>query len=113
MSGETTLRRIRKMKWHNALYEENARMLGLSELGVSERKKTLFETSAETLVEKLPVVQHWSPALDGRYLTQEVDLGMLSNTKNLVGKPSWCEALAIGDCAHDVWFNCHLDSGTG
>jgi len=102
MSGNTTLRRIRKRSWHNSLYEKNMKMLGLDTLSREDRKIALYSMSTEELCSKLPMIQHWSPAVDGRFITKEVDLGILSDTNDPTGKPSWCKEIAVGDTLHDV-----------
>jgi len=50
----------------------------------------------------LPAFQHWSPTVDGEFISQEVTLGILSDVKNPIGKPAWCEAVMVGDVEHDV-----------
>lgn len=62
----------------------------------------MYEMSADEMVEKLPMFQNWSPCLDGGFIKEEVDLGMLSDTKGEAGRPEWCERVLIGDVAQDV-----------
>jgi hypothetical protein len=102
MSGETTLRRPRTVDWQNTHYQANAKLLGLENATPEARKATFFNTNAEELARKLPAFQHWSPTVDEKFILAEVDLGILSDVSNPVGKPEWCEAIMIGDVEHDV-----------
>ncbi|KAH7390379.1 Alpha/Beta hydrolase protein [Cadophora sp. MPI-SDFR-AT-0126] len=101
MSGESTLRKARRMRWQNKLYATNTRFLGLEDLTSEERRRAMYEMSAEELVQKLPMFQNWSPCLDGKYIAEEVDLGMLSYRTGSAGRPKWCEKILIGDVAQD------------
>ena len=58
--------------------------------------------SASEITNKLPAFQHWSPTIDGKFIPEEVTLGMLSDVNNPVGKPGWCQAIMVGDVEHDV-----------
>jgi hypothetical protein len=58
--------------------------------------------SASEITAKLPAFQHWSPTVDGEFISQEITLGILSDVKNPIGKPAWCEAVMVGDVEHDV-----------
>ncbi|PVH75637.1 alpha/beta-hydrolase [Cadophora sp. DSE1049] len=101
MSGESTLRKARRMKWQNTHYATNTKFLGLENLTSEERGRAMYELSADELVQKLPMFQNWSPCLDGRYIAEEVDLGMLSKTRGIAGRPNWCGKILIGDVAQD------------
>ncbi|KAE9365042.1 alpha/beta-hydrolase [Stipitochalara longipes BDJ] len=101
MSGDTTLRRPRTMKWQNTHYQANIKLLGLEKATAEARKTDLYNASARELTEKLPAFQHWSPTVDGLFIPKEVTLGMLSDLRNPVGKPEWCEAVMVGDVEHD------------
>lgn len=102
MSGDTTLRRPRTMEWQNTHYQTNIKLLGLENASMEARKAALYKLSPEELISKLPAFQHWSPTVDGIFIPFEVTLGMLSDVKNPVGKPEWCEAIMVGDVEHDV-----------
>ncbi len=102
MSGDTTLRRPRTLEWQNTHYQNNVKLLGLENESVENRRKTLYHMSAEKLFSKLPAFQNWSPTVDGKFIPAEVTLGMLSDIKNPVGQPKWCEAIMVGDVEHDV-----------
>jgi hypothetical protein len=104
MSGDITLRRIRKKSWHNTHYERNIKMLDLDKMPPEERKIRMFEMTAEEIIGKLPLSQYWSPALDGNYLKKEVDFGMLCNSKDTTGKPHWLKEIATGHTVHDVGY---------
>jgi len=102
MSGDTTLRRPRTMEWQNTHYQVNFKLLGLENATLKAQKAAFYNTDASELVGKLPALQHWSPTVDGKFIPAEVNLGMLSDVRNPVGKPKWCEAIMIGDAEHDV-----------
>jgi hypothetical protein len=102
MSGDVTLRRIRKSGWHNAHYNRNIKMLGLDQVSPQERMVRIYKMTAEEIIRKLPLLQYWSPAIDGSFLTKEVDLGMLCNSKDMTGKPYWCKEIVMGHTMHDV-----------
>ena len=102
MSGDTTLRRPRTMEWQNTHYQANIKLLGLEKETTEARKAELYEMSANEITERLPAFQHWSPTIDGAFIPQEVTLGMLSDVRDPVGKPAWCEAVMVGDVEHDV-----------
>ncbi len=102
MSGESTLRKARKMKWQNSHYMTNATFLGLENATSKKRRKAFRDMSAEHIVQKLPMFENWSPTLDGSYILDEVDLGMVSDVTSSIAKPTWCERLIIGDTAQDV-----------
>ncbi|CZR63049.1 uncharacterized protein PAC_12946 [Phialocephala subalpina] len=100
MSGDTALRRARKMEWQNSQYEANIKFLGLENASPQERKKAFYELKAEHLIKRLPLSQHWCPTVDGKYITEEVLEGMLKAPWN-IGKPDWCKRVMVGDTAHD------------
>ena len=104
MSGETTLRRPRPMVWQNTHYQANIKLLGLENTTAEARTAELYKMSATENTKKLPAFQHWSPTIDGAFIPQEVTLGILSDVKDSVGKPAWCEAVMVGDVEHDVSF---------
>ncbi|KAK0105613.1 hypothetical protein ONS95_004143 [Cadophora gregata] len=101
MSGESTLRKARRPKWQNNHYNTNTKLLGLENLTSEERRRALYEMSAEEMVKKLPMFQNWSPCLDGEFIREEVDLGMLSEKGGTTGRPEWCERVLIGDVEQD------------
>ncbi|PMD31812.1 para-nitrobenzyl esterase [Hyaloscypha variabilis F] len=101
MSGDTTLRRPRTMEWQNTHYQANIKLLGLEKATGEARKAELYNMSASEITAKLPAFQHWSPTVDGEFISQEVTLGILSDVKNPIGKPAWCEAVMVGDVEHD------------
>ncbi|KAH6705400.1 Alpha/Beta hydrolase protein [Leptodontidium sp. MPI-SDFR-AT-0119] len=101
MSGESTLRKARRIRWQNTHYAANTSLLGLENLTAEERKRAMYEMSADEMVQKLPMFQNWSPCLDGSFIAEEVHLGMLSSCKGEAGRPKWCEKLLIGDVGQD------------
>ena len=62
----------------------------------------MYEMSVDEIVKRLPMFQNWSPCLDGKYIPEEVNLGMLSEKGGAAGRPKWCEKILIGDVAQDV-----------
>lgn len=106
MSGESTLRKARRMKWQNSHYMTNAKFLGLDIETWGERRKALRDMSAEHIVQKLPMFENWSPTLDGSYISDEADLGMMSDARSSIARPKWCERIMIGDTAQDVRMFC-------
>jgi hypothetical protein len=90
------------MEWQNTHYQANIKLLGLEKATGEARKAELYNTSASEITAKLPAFQHWSPTVDGEFISQEVTLGILSDVKNPIGKPAWCEAVMVGDVEHDV-----------
>jgi hypothetical protein len=102
MSGDTTLRRPRTMEWQNTHYQTNVKLLGLEPATAETRNTELYNMSASEITGKLPAFQHWSPTVDGRFIPEEVTLGVLSDARNPAGKPAWCEAIMVGDVEHDV-----------
>jgi hypothetical protein len=104
MSGDITLRRPRSKEWQEEHYLANSKLLGFNVLTSEERREAFKRVSVEELVTKLPMFQHWSPTIDGEFIEQAVDLGMLSDPSTPVGKPDWCQEILIGSTHHDVRF---------
>lgn len=102
MSGDVTLRGTRKMEWQNSQYDENVKFLALSNVSASERRKAFYEMTAEDLIKKLPMGQHWCPTVDGSYIKENVSMGELADPTNVVGRPDWCKRIMVGDTADDV-----------
>jgi carboxylesterase type B len=102
MSGDVTLRKPRAWAWHEELYGEQIKMLGLDGLGKEERVKRLREWDAETMCQKLPLAQHFCALVDGRWLKEHVDLAVLEDGRRWEHKPAWCREFAVGNTAHDV-----------
>jgi carboxylesterase type B len=106
MSGETTLRKPRGRRWHEAMYEEQLEKLALeNEKGSKEdRVKVLREDDAEEMCQRLPLAQHFCGFVDGVWLKKEVTLNILEDGEDKTHKPEWCKEFVIGDTAHDVSF---------
>ncbi|KAF8860196.1 alpha/beta-hydrolase [Acephala macrosclerotiorum] len=100
MSGDTTLRRARKMEWQNSQYEANIKFFSLENVSSEERRKAFYEMKVEDVIKKLPLSQYWVPTVDGSYITEEVLKGMLTAPWG-IGKPDWCKRVMVGDTAHD------------
>ncbi|KNG46545.1 para-nitrobenzyl esterase [Stemphylium lycopersici] len=101
MSGEATLRKWRNRWWQERMCEDQSAYLKLDVKDTESRKKTLLDTDAEELVQKLPLAQHFTATVDARFFTGEVTLGALMAGESVVHKPSWCREFVIGDTAHD------------
>ncbi|KAF1942622.1 para-nitrobenzyl esterase [Clathrospora elynae] len=101
MSGEATLRKPRNSWWHQKLFEDQSTYLKLDEKDIESRKRALLDTDAEELAQRLPQVQHFSGAVDGEWLKQDITLDTLMYGRDLTHKPSWCKEFVIGDTAHD------------
>ena len=102
MSGEATLRKPRNRRWHEELYADQLKFLGLEKMGRAQRVRKLSEWDAEELCQKLPLAQHFCGLVDGKWLTKDVTLSVLADGQNEVHKPKWCKEFVIGDTAHDV-----------
>jgi hypothetical protein len=109
MSGDATLRQPQRMRWHDRMYMENVKLLGLENLTAQERVRTLRTMPAEDLVARLPMSQHWCAVVDGEFLVEDIDLGLLGDCEKPAGKPEWCEAVVIGDTEHDVSSSIYAD----
>jgi hypothetical protein len=101
MSGEVTIRRPQSKEWRDAFNNTNAELLGWNKAD-SELRNILFQTKATDIVNKLPLFQHWTPAVDGDFIPEEFTLGQIADVDNKVGKPEWCKEIMIGDVADDV-----------
>ncbi|KAF2791831.1 alpha/beta-hydrolase [Melanomma pulvis-pyrius CBS 109.77] len=103
MSGDVTLRKPRGRKWHEEMYAEQLKYLGLEKekIGREERTKTLKEWDAEEMCQRLPLAQHFCGYVEGRWLRGEVTLGMLGDGGIGVHKPAWCREFVVGDTGHD------------
>lgn len=84
------------------MYMENMKVLGLENLTIQERVRTLRSMPADDLVARLPMAQHWCAVIDGEFLAEDVDLGLLGDREKPSGKPWWCEAIVVGNTEHDV-----------
>ena len=101
MSGEATLRKWRNRWWQEKMCEDQSAYLKLDVKDTESRKKTLLDTDAEELVQKLPLAQHFTATVDARFFTEKVTLDALLAGDSVVHKPSWCKEFVIGDTAHD------------
>lgn len=102
MSGEATLRKPRSRLWHEKMYHEQLKFLGLEKISVEERKRWLRDAQAEELTDKLPLAQHFCACIDGRFLRENVTLKIVGDGKQKLHKPDWCKEFVVGDTAHDV-----------
>jgi carboxylesterase type B len=101
MSGEATLRKSRNKAWHEEMYFDQLKMLGLDKMGVRDRTKKLREVSTDELA-KLPMAQHYCACIDGKFLKKDITARLLSDGTQKEGHPDWCKEFVVGDTAHDV-----------
>ncbi|KAF2270507.1 alpha/beta-hydrolase [Lojkania enalia] len=101
MSGEATLRKPRRWKWHEEMYKDQLKFLGLDQLEKNQRIKKLREMSAEEMCQNLPLAQHFCALVDGDWLKEDVTLGLLADGSVGMHKPDWCNEFIVGDTAHD------------
>ncbi|KAF2707723.1 alpha/beta-hydrolase [Pleomassaria siparia CBS 279.74] len=101
MSGEVTLRKPRGRRWHEEMYKEQLKYLGLDQMGREQRLNKLTEWDAEEMCQVLPLVQTFCAVVDGKWLKEEVTLGVLGDGGHGVHKPGWCREFVVGDTAHD------------
>lgn len=101
MSGEVTLRKPRGRMWHEEMYQEQVRMLGLEGCSREERASKLKGWDAVDLARKLPLAQHFCGVVDGQWLRGDVRLGDFEKGKG-VHEREWCEEFVMGDTGDDV-----------
>lgn len=83
------------MKWHAVMFEEIVKQLGIHGINHNNAVGELRAFDAEKVVSMLPIMNHWSPCLDGQFLKD--------NTSARSGiSDTWCKHILMGDMAHDV-----------
>lgn len=102
MSGDATLRKSRVRSWHEAMYQDQLRLLGLEQVDVEKRKKQLREMDVTDMVSKLPFAQHYCACVDGEFLKENISLDGMADGTREQHKPAWCKVFVIGDTRHDV-----------
>lgn len=102
MSGEATLRAPRYKEWHEGMYKDQLKFLGLENLSRNERIQGMLQYDAEEMVNKLPLAQHFSACIDGMFLRDDIRPGFIRDGSRKQHKPDWCKEFVIGDTAHDV-----------
>jgi hypothetical protein len=102
MSGDVTLRKPRSLAWHEGMYRDQLKLLGIEGLGKEDRVKRLREWDAVDLCQRLPLAQHFCGVVDGGWLRRGVDLRVLGDGGRAEGKPGWCREFLVGDTGHDV-----------
>ncbi|ORY08185.1 Alpha/Beta hydrolase protein [Clohesyomyces aquaticus] len=101
VSGDVTLRRPRGWKWHEVMYWEQVRMLGLEGLGREERVSRLREMRVEELTGRLPLAQHFCAVVDGSWFPRGVRLEGLADGRGGGHRPRWCREVVVGDTGDD------------
>ncbi|PVI02476.1 para-nitrobenzyl esterase [Periconia macrospinosa] len=101
MSGDATLRAPRSKEWHEYMYHDQLKFLGLDKKKTNERKTALAQMDAGVLVNKLPLAQHFCACIDGEFLKNDVRLRFMGDGNHKQHKPDWCTEFVIGDTAHD------------
>lgn len=102
MSGNATLRKSRVGSWHDMMYRDQLKLLGLDQVEVEQRKTRLREIDPMEMVNKLPMAQHYCAFVDGKFLKKNISLDLMANGLQEVHKPTWCKEFVIGDTRHDV-----------
>ncbi|XPS93390.1 hypothetical protein M3J09_002747 [Ascochyta lentis] len=101
MSGETTVRKPRTSYWHQRIYNDQLRFLGLDKSDFAAQRAALLQTDAEELAEKLPPLQHYCAHIDGEWLTHNITTGIMADGRRAEHQPIWCKEFVIGDTQHD------------
>lgn len=95
MSGDVSLRRPRTLAWQDRLLSTNLEYLSLGKFGVLDAIEKLRNVPAVELVQRVPLIQHWSPTLDDGFLS-----GLRGEDFRI--ENTWCKNIMIGEMAHDV-----------
>jgi carboxylesterase type B len=101
MSGETTLRNPRNKWWHEQMYIDQAKNLGLSATDTATLRKTLLHTEAQDLAQQLPFAAHYCGFVDGTWLPKTITPSLISNPQYAIHNPTWCKTFVIGNTTHD------------
>ncbi|KAJ4345623.1 uncharacterized protein N0V89_011757 [Didymosphaeria variabile] len=101
MSGDATLRKSRVRSWHDMMYQDQLKFLGLQQVGAEQRKKQLREMDAMEMVNKLPMAQYYCACVDGKFLKKNISLDVMADGAQEEHKPAWCKEFVIGDTRHD------------
>lgn len=101
MSGETNLRKPRNTWWQAQMYKDQAGIIASCKGDRSKLKETLLQPDAEALSQQIPLAQHYCAHIDGKWMTTNPTLSVLTNGRRPEHKPSWCKEFVIGDTAHD------------
>ncbi|KAL1603825.1 hypothetical protein SLS60_005416 [Paraconiothyrium brasiliense] len=101
MSGDATLRKSRIRSWHDMMYQDQLKFLGLDQVGSEQRKKQLREMDAMDMVKKLPMAQYYCACVDGRFLKKNISLDVMADGAQEEHKPAWCNEFVHGDTRHD------------
>ncbi|KAL5414503.1 hypothetical protein PMIN03_003204 [Paraphaeosphaeria minitans] len=101
MSGDATLRKSRVRSWHDMMYQDQLKLLGLDQMEVRERKIQIRELDPMEMVNKLPIAQHYCACVDGKFLKDNISLERMTDGSREMHKPTWCKEFVIGDVRHD------------
>lgn len=102
MSGEATVRKPRTSHWHQRMYKDQLRYLGIDKLDTATQRSSLLGTDAQELAEKLPPLQHYCAHIDGAWLKEDVTTTVMADGHRAEHKPTWCKEFVIGDAQYDV-----------
>lgn len=102
MSGDATLRKSRVRFWHDMMYQDQLKLLGLDQVDVGERKARLRDLDPMEMVNKLPLAQHFCACVDGKFLKENISLELMNDGSTELHKPTWCKEFVIGDIRNDV-----------
>ncbi|KAF1840542.1 para-nitrobenzyl esterase [Cucurbitaria berberidis CBS 394.84] len=101
MSGEVTLRKPTNRRWQQQMFEDQAKHLGLDVKDKQGLNIVLLDTEAEALAQKLPLAQHFSGTVDGKWIKEDITIKTVTNGGRVEHKPIWCKEFVTGDAAHD------------
>ncbi|KAH5122427.1 hypothetical protein HBI73_103660 [Parastagonospora nodorum] len=101
MSGDVTLRKPRRMWWHQQMYKDQAANLGIDYTEKTGLKTRLRDSDAETLTQQLPLAAHHCGHINGDFLKEDVTSTVLADGQRAEHKPGWCKEFVMGDTAHD------------
>ncbi|KAF1975328.1 alpha/beta-hydrolase [Bimuria novae-zelandiae CBS 107.79] len=101
MSGDANLRKSRIRSWHDQMYHDQLKFLGLENVSVEERKRQLRGMDAVEMTNKLPLAQYFCGCVDGKFLTENLTLSLLADHTRVGHKPRWCKDFVMGDTRHD------------
>jgi carboxylesterase type B len=101
MSGEATLRKSRNKWWHTQHYNDQASFFQIAAADTTGLKTKLLTSPTEDLTQHLPLANHYSAFVDGKFLKNDANITILFNGQHSAHKPSWCTSFVVGDTTHD------------
>lgn len=103
MSGTCFLTAPLSYEFHEQNYAQAMAPLGLSNVSVEERIRTLLEIPGQEIISKIPPSVQSAPAVDGDMVLSVATQAQTADKNSTVPKAkSWCRDLMIGDAEMDV-----------